>query len=138
MFLVGILKHLRELEWIPILFVRLSVGVLFFESGRSKLFFKLEELGEYFVRLGIPFPHLNAFITASIEFFMRRGASMPLKKCRPWQSNSSLWTSEAPTNSRVPLARRPSHGGTVLSYPMAVKKKLVLCPRIFTGLFRLE
>jgi putative oxidoreductase len=69
MWLAGILKRLRELEWIPILLVRLAVGILFFESGRGKLFFKLEELGEYFVQLGIPFPHLNAFITASIELF---------------------------------------------------------------------
>jgi len=68
-FLVGILKRLRELEWIPILVVRLSVGVLFFESGKGKLFFKLEELGQYFAQLGIPFPHLNAFMSASIEFF---------------------------------------------------------------------
>jgi len=69
MFLVGVLKRLRELEWIPILLARLSVGVLFFESGRGKLFFKLEELGKYFAQLGIPFPHLNALIAASIEFF---------------------------------------------------------------------
>ena len=65
----GLLKRLRELEWIPILLVRLSVGLLFFESGRGKLFVKLDELGEFFVELGIPFPHLNAFVTASIEFF---------------------------------------------------------------------
>jgi len=69
MFLVGVLKRLRGLEWIPILLARLSVGVLFFESGRGKLFFKLEELGKYFAQLGIPFPHLNALISASIEFF---------------------------------------------------------------------
>ena len=69
MFLVGVLKRLRELEWIPILLARLSVGVLFFESGRGKLFFKLEELGKYFAQLGIPFPQLNALISASIEFF---------------------------------------------------------------------
>jgi len=69
MFLVGVLKRLRELEWIPILLARLSVGVLFFESGRGKLFFKLEELGKYFAKLGIPFPHLNELISASIEFF---------------------------------------------------------------------
>jgi len=46
-----------------------DVGLLFFESGRGKLFYKLEELGQYFVQLGIPFPHLNALVTASIEFF---------------------------------------------------------------------
>lgn len=69
MIFIGILRSLSELEWIPILLVRLSVGLLFFESGRGKLFFKLQELGEYFVQLGIPLPHLNAFVTASIEFF---------------------------------------------------------------------
>lgn len=63
-----LLKRLRELEWIPILLVRLSVGLLFFESGRGKLFFKFEELVEYFVQLGIPFPHLNAIVVASSEF----------------------------------------------------------------------
>ena len=67
-FMAQLLKRLRELEWIPILLVRLSVGLLFFESGRGKLFFKLEELGEYFVQLGIPLPHLNALVVASIEF----------------------------------------------------------------------
>jgi putative oxidoreductase len=69
MILVEILKRLSQLEWIPILLVRLSVGLLFFESGRGKLFYKLDELGQYFVQLGIPFPHLNALVTASIEFF---------------------------------------------------------------------
>ena len=66
---MNILKHLREFDWIPILLVRLSVGLLFFESGRGKLFLKLQELGDYFVQLGIPLPHLNAFVVASIEFF---------------------------------------------------------------------
>jgi len=67
--IVDLLRQLNRWEWIPILLVRLTVGLLFFESGRGKLFFKLKELGEFFVELGIPFPHLNAFITASIEFF---------------------------------------------------------------------
>ena len=62
-----ILRRLGELEWIPIFLVRLSVGLLFFESGRGKLFYKLEELGEFFVELGIPFPHLNALVTATTE-----------------------------------------------------------------------
>ncbi|MFQ5551285.1 MAG: DoxX family protein [Gemmatimonadales bacterium] len=63
-----LLKRLRELDWVAILLVRLSVGLLFFESGRGKLFFRLEELGAYFVDLGIPLPHLNAFVVASLEF----------------------------------------------------------------------
>ncbi len=55
-FVAGILKCLNQLEWLPILLVRLSVGLLFFEAGRGKLFVKLEELMEFFVKLGIPFP----------------------------------------------------------------------------------
>ncbi|MFQ5960859.1 MAG: DoxX family protein, partial [Candidatus Methylomirabilales bacterium] len=64
-----VLKVLGELNWIPILLARMTVGLLFFESGRGKLFFKLEELGKYFAQLGIPFPELNAFTVASIQFF---------------------------------------------------------------------
>ena len=64
----GILKCLNKMEWLPILLVRLSVGLLFFESGRGKLFVKLEELGEFFVKLGIPFPHFNAVFVSSVEF----------------------------------------------------------------------
>ena len=64
-----VLKRLRELDWLPILLVRLSVGLLFFESGRGKLFLTLGELGDYFAQLGIPLPQLNAFAVASIEFF---------------------------------------------------------------------
>jgi len=63
-----LLRFLNSREWIAVLLARLSVGVLFFESGRGKLFYKLNELVEYFAQLGIPFPHLQAPIVASIEF----------------------------------------------------------------------
>jgi len=64
----GLLKCLSQLEWLPILLVRLSVGLLFFESGRGKLFVKLDELMEFFVKLGIPFPHFNAVFVSTVEF----------------------------------------------------------------------
>lgn len=67
MTIATILNMLNRSEWIPILLVRLAVGVLFFESGRGKLFYKLDELGAYFVQLGIPLPHVNAFMVASVE-----------------------------------------------------------------------
>lgn len=63
----GLLNYLNQLEWLPILLVRLSVGLLFFESGRGKLFVKLDELMEFFVKLGIPFPHFNAVFVSTIE-----------------------------------------------------------------------
>ncbi len=59
---------LETLEWLPIVIARVSVGVLFFESGRGKLFYKLNELIEYFAQLGIPFPELQAPMVAAIEF----------------------------------------------------------------------
>lgn len=65
--LVLVLQRLDSCDWLPILFARMSVGVLFFESGRGKLFYKLNELVEYFTQLGIPFPHLQAPMVASIE-----------------------------------------------------------------------
>lgn len=61
------LGTLERFQWFPILLARLAVGGLFFESGRGKLLYKLEELGEFFTQLGIPFPHFNAVFTASTE-----------------------------------------------------------------------
>jgi putative oxidoreductase len=69
MVVIDLQNRLHQLEWLPILLVRLSVGLLFFESGKDKLFYKLEELGNYFAQLGIPFPYLNALVVSSIEFF---------------------------------------------------------------------
>ncbi len=63
-----LLNCLNQLEWLPILLVRLSVGLLFLESGRGKLFVRLEELMEFFVKLGIPFPHFNAVFVSTVEF----------------------------------------------------------------------
>ncbi|HXV48983.1 MAG TPA: DoxX family protein [Candidatus Binatia bacterium] len=65
--LVQVLQRLESFDWLPILFARISVGVLFFESGRGKLFYRLNELVEYFTQLGIPFPHLQAPLVAAIE-----------------------------------------------------------------------
>ncbi len=63
-----LLKYLNQSNWIPLLLVRLSVGLLFFESGRGKLFVKFDDLVKYFGELGIPLPYLNALVTAWIEF----------------------------------------------------------------------
>ncbi len=63
-----LLKYLNQSNWIPLLLVRLSVGLLFFESGRGKLFVKFDDLVKYFGERGIPLPYLNALVTAWIEF----------------------------------------------------------------------
>lgn len=67
-FIADLLTSLNQLEWLPILLVRICAGLLFFESGRGKLFTKLNEIGEFFVKLGIPFPHFNAVFVSTVEF----------------------------------------------------------------------
>jgi putative oxidoreductase len=64
----ALFKQLDRWEWTAVLLARLTVGALFFESGRGKLFYRLNELVEYFTQLGIPFPYLQAPMVAAIEF----------------------------------------------------------------------
>jgi putative oxidoreductase len=59
---------LRRLDWIPILVMRLSIGLVFFDSGRHKLM-KLGEMAEYFASLGIPLPGFNAVLASATECF---------------------------------------------------------------------
>jgi putative oxidoreductase len=59
---------LRRLDWIPVLVMRLSVGLVFFDSGRHKLM-KLREMAEYFASLGIPLPGVNAVVASATECF---------------------------------------------------------------------
>jgi len=61
-------SRLQTLEWLPILLIRLIEGMVFVDSGRHKLFFDLAGFGNFFVELGIPFPHVMALVVASIEF----------------------------------------------------------------------
>ena len=59
--------RLDGIEWLWRLLVRLSVGIEFFGSGLGKLG-KLPGLIEFFRKLGIPFPELQAPFVASVEF----------------------------------------------------------------------
>ena len=61
-------SRLNALEWLPILLIRLIEGIVFVDSGRHKLFGDLVGFGNFFVELGIPFPHVMALAVASIEF----------------------------------------------------------------------
>ena len=66
--LLRLIGQLDSLQWLPVILARIAAGVLFFESGRGKLFYKLDELKEYFMQLGIPFAHIQAPMVAAIEF----------------------------------------------------------------------
>jgi putative oxidoreductase len=66
-FVVRLYDRLGQLEWLWRLLVRLSVGIEFFGSGLGKLG-KLPGLIEFFRKLGVPFPEVQAPFVAGVEF----------------------------------------------------------------------
>jgi putative oxidoreductase len=60
---------LTRLEGLPILIVRVVLGIMFAQSGYGKLFGGHEKVTGYFTELGIPFPSLNAWFIGGVEFF---------------------------------------------------------------------
>jgi putative oxidoreductase len=65
-----LLTELHAWEWIGILVARLAVGLLFFLSGRGKLFVpeRREQMRETLVAARVPFPDFNALFVSTIEF----------------------------------------------------------------------
>ena len=65
-----LLTELQAWEWVGILVARLAVGLLFFLSGRGKLFVpeRRKQMCETLVDAGVPFPDLNALFVSTIEF----------------------------------------------------------------------
>jgi putative oxidoreductase len=61
---------LQRLEWVGRLLARLSVGLLFFLSGRGKLFVpaRREQMRETIRQAGLPRPELTAPVMALVEF----------------------------------------------------------------------
>jgi putative oxidoreductase len=57
---------LSQFQWLPALMTRVTVGLVFVESGWGKLH-HLERVTEYFTSLGIPFPALQAPFVAGVE-----------------------------------------------------------------------
>ena len=78
------LTELHALEWIGILVARLAVGLLFFLSGRSKLFVpeRREQMRETLVAARVPFPEFNTLLVSTVEFvfglFLILGALTPI------------------------------------------------------------
>jgi putative oxidoreductase len=60
---------LDRFEGIPILLVRVVLGVMFIQSGHGKLFGGHEKVTGFFTDLGIPLPSFNAWFVAGVEFF---------------------------------------------------------------------
>ncbi len=63
-------NELHSLEWLGILLARVSVGVLFFLSGRGKLFVpeRREQMRQTLIEAHVPFPDLNAAFVSTVEF----------------------------------------------------------------------
>ena len=65
-----LLTGLREWQWLGPLIARLAVGLLFFLSGRGKLFVpeRREQMRETLVAAGIPFAAINVIFVSAVEF----------------------------------------------------------------------
>ena len=63
-------NELHSLEWLGILLARVSVGLLFFLSGRGKLFVpeRREQMRQTLIEAHVPFPDLNALFVSTVEF----------------------------------------------------------------------
>lgn len=65
------LSELHAWQWLGILLARLAVGLLFFLSGRSKLFVseRREQMRQTLIEAHVPFPEFNAVFVSTVEFF---------------------------------------------------------------------
>ena len=65
-----VLVELHAWQWVGILVARLAVGLLFFLSGRGKLFVpeRREQMRETLVAAHVPFPELNVLVVSTLEF----------------------------------------------------------------------
>ncbi len=63
-----LLDWAERLQWLPPLLTRLSIGYMFYITGKGKLL-HLDSTTQFFAKLGIPFPHINAIMAASTECF---------------------------------------------------------------------
>jgi putative oxidoreductase len=62
--------ELHSREWLGILVARVAVGLLFFLSGRAKLFVpeRREQMRQTLIEAHVPFPDLNAVFVSMVEF----------------------------------------------------------------------
>jgi putative oxidoreductase len=70
MFLDTITQSLSQWEWIGQLLARVSVGLLFFLSGRGKLFVpaRRAQMRETIAAAGLPAPEIAAPLMSAVEF----------------------------------------------------------------------
>jgi putative oxidoreductase len=78
------INELHSLEWLGILLARIAVGLLFFLSGRGKLFVpeRRKQMRQTLIEAHVPFPDFNALFVSTVEFvcglLLIVGAATPL------------------------------------------------------------
>jgi putative oxidoreductase len=65
-----LLSEVHAWQWIGILVARIAVGLLFFLSGRGKLFVpeRREQMRHTLIEAHVPLPKLNAVFVSMVEF----------------------------------------------------------------------
>jgi putative oxidoreductase len=90
----------NALDWLPPTVARVTVGLIFFESGWGKLH-DLAKVTEYFTELGLPAPAFQAMLTATTEFvcgslllagLATRFAAVPLMITMAVALRTALWS----------------------------------------------
>jgi putative oxidoreductase len=77
-------NELHSWEWIGIVLARVAVGLLFFLSGRGKLFVpeRRRQMRRTLIEAHVPFPDFNTLFVSTVEFvcgfLLVIGALMPL------------------------------------------------------------
>jgi putative oxidoreductase len=83
-----LLTELQAWQWVGILVARIAVGLLFFLSGRGKLFApeRREQMRQTLIEAHVPFPEFNAVFVSGVEcvcgLLLVLGALTPLA-CAP-------------------------------------------------------
>src|SRR3984893_5677920 len=64
------LSELYSWEWVGILIARIAIVLLFFLSGRGKLFVpeRREQMRKTLIEAHVPFPEFNAVFVSAVEF----------------------------------------------------------------------
>jgi len=65
-----LLAELHAWQWVGVLVARVAVGLLFFLSGRGKLFVRerREEMRQTLIEAHVPFTEFNAVFVSAVEF----------------------------------------------------------------------
>jgi putative oxidoreductase len=124
---------LISLESVPILLVRIVLGVMFIQSGHGKLFGGHEKVTGYFTELGIPLPDLNAWLVACTEFLGGIGLLAGLGT-RIFALMLSITMLVATLTARLPdLRKEATFNITDLFFVPEVLAMLLLLWMVFSG-----